>query len=76
MRKTIAQGFIGAGFLAAFAATAYYIYFMWTQDWGPMMTRGHNLMLVLMLFGSVAVFLLVLVPFGYIATIIDEDLGK
>ena len=55
MRKAIAAGLIWAGFAAGFAATAYYVYFMWTQDWGPMMTRGHNLMLVLMLFGSILV---------------------
>jgi hypothetical protein len=40
-----------------------------------MMTRGHNLMLVLLLFGSVAVFLVVWGIFGFIAATIDKDLG-
>jgi len=76
MRKAIAAGLIWAGFAAGFAATAYYVYFMWTQDWGPMMTRGHNLMLVLMLFGSILVFFAVFVLFAMIAGTIDKDAGN
>jgi len=49
---------------------------MWTQDWGPMMTRGHNLMLVLMLFGSILVFFAVFVLFAMIAGTIDKDAGN
>jgi len=76
MRKTIGAGLMWTGFAAAFAATGYYIYFMWGLDWGPMMTRGHNLMLVLMLFGSIIVFVAVLAVFGFLATTIDKDLGS
>jgi hypothetical protein len=76
MRKMIAAGFMWTGFVAGFAATAAYVYWMWLQDWGPMGTRGHNLMLVLMLFGAVAVFLVALFVFGMIAVTIDKDLGK
>ena len=75
MRKAIGAGLMWTGLAAAVAATGYYIYFMWGLDWGPMMTRGHNLMLVLMLFGSVAVFLVVWGIFGFLATTIDKDLG-
>ena len=75
MRKAIGTGLMWTGFVAAFAATAYYIYFMWGLDWGPMMTRGHNLMLVLLLFGSVIVFVVVVGIFSFLATTIDKDLG-
>lgn len=67
---------MGCGFAGGAAASAYYVYVMWGLDWGPMMTRGHNLMLVLTMFGSVFVFLIVLLLFGYVATLIDPDLGK
>jgi hypothetical protein len=76
MRKAIGAGLMWSGLAAAIAATGYYVYFMWEQDWGPMMTRGHNLMLVLMLFGSLVVFLAVWAIFGFLATTIDQDLGK
>ena len=76
MRKMIAMVFGYAGFLAGFVTAGYYAYFMWTQDWGPMGTRGHNLMFVLMLFGTIAVYFFTLLFFGIVATTIDKDLGK
>lgn len=76
MRRMIAMGLVGLGFLAGAAGTATYVYWMWMQDWGPMGTRGHNLMFVLMLFGAVAVFFGVLIASAFIAVTIDKDLGK
>ena len=33
MRKAISGGLIWTGLVTAFVATAYYIYFIWGQDW-------------------------------------------
>ena len=51
-------------------------YFMWSQDWGPMGTRGHNLMFVLMLFGAIVIYFVTLMAFGFVAVTIDKELGK
>ncbi len=75
MRKRISTILMGTGFVGGAMAAVTYIYFMWTQDWGPMFTRGHNLMLVLTLFGTVFVFLAVLAVFGMIAAWIDPKMG-
>jgi len=75
MRKRISTLLMIAGFAGGAAAALYYAYFMWTQDWGPMFTRGHNLMLVLMLLGTIFVFLGVLFIFGMIAAWIDPKMG-
>ena len=76
MRKTIAAVIGYSGFLAGFVTAGYYAYFMWSQDWGPMGTRGHNLMFVLMLFGAIVVYFVTLIAFGFVAVAIDKELGK
>ena len=76
MRKRLATAWMIMTLAVSAAAALYYAYFMWEQDWGPMMTRGHNLMLVLMLFGTVFVFLSVLMVLGMIATWIDPKMGS
>lgn len=75
MRKKQSTAPMACGFAAVTAAAGFYAYVVWGLDWGPMMTRGHNLMLVLTMFGMVFVFLIVVMLFGYIATWIDPELG-
>ena len=76
MRSMIANGFVALGFVAGAVAAAYYGYVMWGLDWGPQGTRGHNLMFVLMMFGAIAVFVLVLILFGLVAAMIDPQFGR
>jgi len=76
MRKTIAMALAGSGFIAGFVTAGYYAYFMWSQDWGPMGTRGHNLMFVLMLFGAIAIYFFTLILFAFVAYYVDRDYGK
>ena len=72
MRKAISGGLIWTGLVAAFAATAYYIYFMWGLDWGQIFTRGYGFMLVMTMFGSVIIFVVLWGIFGFLASVIDS----
>ena len=72
MRKAISSGLIWTGLVTAFVATAYYIYFMWGQDWGHIFTRGYGFMLVMTMFGSFVIFLVVWGIFGFLASTIDS----
>ncbi len=72
MRKAISDGLIWLGLVAAFAATACYLYFMWGQDWGQIFTRGYGFMLVMTMFGSFVIFLVVWGIFGFLASAIDN----
>lgn len=76
MRKAISTAVMACVFAAGAAASVHYVYVMWGLDWGPMMTHGHNLMLVLTMFGTAFVFLIVLLLFGFVATLIDPELGQ
>lgn len=75
MRKRIAEVMIGLGFLAGAGAAGFFAYYMWGLDWGPMGTRGHNLMFVTMLFGTIVVFFVVLFVFAWLATFVDPEMG-
>ena len=56
MRKILANIVFGGGMIASFALAGFWIYFMWSFDWGR--GRQWNLALVIFLFGTFAILIL------------------
>jgi hypothetical protein len=73
MRELIAKTIAVLGVICAFAVAGLWAYFVWTNDWGQLGTRGRGLWLMGLTMGTILVFIFVGGVGLWIATIVDPD---